>query len=137
MLEDEFETETDSTLFIATCNESLLPYVLLTYQLTDGTIQIAKKSEKLISCSCKQIATEYPASATVQVNLLNCPPGLVYNDSKRQCQCVVNHTPQIPAISKCEITSLQVYYNKYCWIGYESDDATDLILWFVPISLLL
>ena len=74
MLEDELETETDSTLFIAICNESLLPYVLLTYQLTDGTIQIAGKSEKLISCSCKQIATEYPATATVQVNLLNCPP---------------------------------------------------------------
>ena len=35
----------------------------------------------------------------------------------------MDHTPQIPAISKCEIISLQVYYNKCCWIGYESDDA--------------
>ena len=45
---------------------------------------------------------------------------------------VMNHTPQIPAISKCEITSLQAYYNKYYWIGYESDDATDLIFGLCP-----
>ena len=109
ILEDELETEVDSTSLVATCNETESPNVLPPYQLTDGTIQIAGKSNE--TCNLQlQTNTEYPASATVQVNLLNCPPGLVYDESKSQCQCIVNDTPQIPAISKCKMTCLQAYY---------------------------
>ena len=131
ILEDELVTEVDSALFIATCIESKSPNVLPPYQLTDGKIQIAGKSNE--TCHLElQTNTDYPASTTVQVNLLNCPPGLVYDESKSQCQCIVNDTPQIPAISKCEMTCLQAYYNKYYWIGYKSDDATDLIYGLCP-----
>ena len=64
--------------------------------------------------------------------MLNCPPGLIYSVKERQCQCVVNHTHQIPAISGCKITTLQAYFNEFYWIGYESDDVTDLIFGLCP-----
>ena len=126
ILKDELGETVNSTMFIASCTGSQSPNVLLPYQLTNGTIQIAGKPNEI--CHLKlQTDTDYPASTIVQVTLLNCPPGLIYNVNKRQCQCVVSHTHQIPAITGCEISSLQAYYNTYYWIGYESDDSTDVM----------
>ena len=126
ILKDELGETDKSAMFIASCTRSQSPNVLLPYQFTNGTIQIAGKPNEI--CYLKlQTNTDYPASTMVQVTLLNCPPGLIYNVNKRKCQCVVSHTHHIPAISGCEISSLQAYYNMYYWIGYESDDSTELI----------
>ena len=130
-LEDELEEKVHDAMFIATCTGSQSPDVLSPYHFTNGTIQIAGRPNDVCHLQL-QTDTDYPASTIVNVNLLNCPPGLVYNANKQQCQCVVNHTPQIPAITGCEITCLQAYYNKYYWIGYKSDDATDLLYGICP-----
>ena len=126
ILKDELRETVDSAMFIATCTRSQSPNVLLPYQFTNGTIQISGKPNEI--CYLKlQTDIDYPTSIMVQVTLLNCPPGLIYNVNKRKCQCVVSHARQIPAISGCEISSLQAYHNKFYWIGYESDNSTDLI----------
>ena len=131
ILRDELEERVDDAMFIATCTGSQSPTVLPSYHFTNGTIQIT--GEPNDTCYLKlQTATEYPATILIQVILLNCPPGLVYNFDKRECQCVVNHSPQTPAITGCEINHLQAYYNRYYWIGYESDDATDLLFGLCP-----
>ena len=128
---DELEERVENAMFIATCTGSQSPHVLSPYHFTNGTIQIARKPND--TCHLQlQTDTEYPASTVVQVKLLNCPPGLVYNGNEQQCQCVVNHTPQTPAITGCELNHLQAYYNKYYWIGYKSDDATDLLFGICP-----
>ena len=131
ILEDELEERVDDAMFIATCTGPQSPNVLSPYHFTNGTIQIAGKQNDVCHLQL-QTDTDYPASTIVNVNLLNCPPGLVYNANKQQCQCVVNYTPQIPAITGCEITHLQAYYNKFYWIGYESDDATGLLYGICP-----
>ena len=104
------------------------------YHFTNGTIQIAGKPNDTMSSVQLQTDTKYPASICYSTsNLVKLSPrASLQCSAKEQCQCVVNHTPQIPAISKCEITSLQAYYNKYYWIGYESDDAKDLIYGLCP-----
>ena len=131
ILEDELKERADDAMFIATCTGSQSPNVLSPYYFTNGTIQIAGKPNDVCHLQL-QTDSEYPASTMIQIKLLNCPPGLVYNHIKQQCQCVVNHTPQIPAITGCEITCLQAYYNKYFWIGYKSDNATDLLFAICP-----
>ena len=125
-LKDELGETIASAMFIASCTESQSPNVLLPYQFTNGTIQIAGTPNEI--CHLKlQTDTDYPDSTMVQITLLNCPPGLIYNVNKRKCQCVVSHTHQIPAITGCEISSLQAYYNIYYWIGYKSNDSMELI----------
>ena len=131
ILEDELEERVDDAMFIATCTGSQSPNVLSPYHFTNGTIQIAGKPNDICHLQL-QTDTKYPASIVIQVTLLNCPPGLVYNVHKRECQCVVNHTPQTPAITGCDINCLQAYYNWHYWIGYESDDATDLLFALCP-----
>ena len=131
ILEDELEERVDDAMFIATCTGSQSPNVLSPYHFTNGTIQFAGKPND--TCHLQlQTNTEYPASTMIQIKLLKCPPGLVYNIDNRQCHCIVNYASQIPAITGCEINRLQAYYNKYYWIGYESDDATDLIFGICP-----
>ena len=131
ILEDELKERVDGAMFIATCTGSQSPNVLSPYHFTNGTIQIAGKPNDVCHLQL-QTDSEYPVSTIIQVSLLNCPPGLVYNVKQQQCQCVVNRTPQNPAITGCEINHLQAYYNWHYWIGYESDDATDLFFGLCP-----
>ena len=133
IMEDELEEKVDSIMLIAICTESQSPNVLLPYQVTNGTIQIAGKPNETCHLQLQtDTCTDYPISIIIEVNMLNCPPGLTYSVKERQCQCIVSHTHQIPAISGCEITTLQAYFNEFYWIGYESDDATDLIFGLCP-----
>ena len=41
---------------------------------------------------------------------------------------MVDHDHQISAISGCELTSYRAYFDQFYWIGYESDDAVDLLI---------
>ena len=123
---DELGQSVTTALFIASCNESPSPYVVPLYQFTNGSIQIAGKPNEVCHLTL-QTDTDYQVTTTIQVTLLNCPPGFTYNDKIAQCECLVNPTNQNPAIGGCELTSFQAYFNQFYWIGYISNNATDLL----------
>ena len=124
---DELNQSVSSATFIATCNGPPSPYVLPAYHFTNKSIQIAGKPDKVCQLHLETDA-DYQIYDTVNITLLHCPPGFVYHNSKQQCKCLVNHTHQNSAISGCELTSFQAYFNQFYWIGYESDNATDLLI---------
>ena len=124
---DELGQHVSSAMFIATCNKPSLTYVLPPYRFTNGSIQIAGKPNEVCQLQL-ETDTDFQISTTVNIVLLNCPPGFMYSNNKEQCECLVNHTHQNPAISGCELTSFQAYFDRFYWIGYESDDAVDLLI---------
>ena len=124
---DELGQEVNSAMFIATCNELSSPYVVPPYHFTNGSIKIAGKPNKACELQLETDA-DYQVSTIIQIMMLNCPPGFVYADDKEECECMVDHNHQNPAISGCELTSYQSYFNRFYWIGYESDDAVDLLI---------
>ena len=124
---DELGQDFSSAMFIATCSGPPTPYVVPPYQFTNGSIQIAGKPNDICQLQLETDA-DFQISTTVQIILLNCPPGFMYSNDKEQCECLVNHTHQNPAISGCELTAFQAYFDRFYWIGYESDDAVDLLI---------
>ena len=124
---DELGQVVSSTMFIATCNGPPSPYVVPPYHFTNGSIKLAGKPDELCELHMKT-DTDYQVSTTTKIVLLNCPPGFVYSNDKKQCECLVNHIRQNPAISGCELTSFQAYFDRFYWIGYESDDTVDLLI---------
>ena len=124
---DELGQDFSSAMFIATCNGPPSPYVVSPYQFTNGSIQIAGRPNDICQLQLETDA-DYQISTIVQIMLLNCPPGFMYSSNKEQCECLVDHTHQNPAISGCELTSFQAYFDQFYWIGYESDDAVDLLI---------
>ena len=124
---DELGQVVGSVTFIAACNGPPSPYVMPAYHFTNGSIQIAGKPGEICHLQVETDA-DYQISATVQIVLLNCPPGFIYTNRKEQCKCLANHVHQNPAISGCELTSFQAYFNQFYWIGYKSDDAVDLLI---------
>ena len=122
---DELNQSVSFITFIATCYGS--PYVLPAYHFTNKSIQIAGKPGEVCKLHLGTDA-DYQIYDTAKVILLHCPPGFVYNKSKQQCNCLVNHIHQNSAISGCELASFQAYFNQFYWFGYESDDAVDLLI---------
>ena len=125
-LRDELNQSVSSAMFIATCTGPPSPYVMPTYHFTNGSIQIAGKPNEICELQLETDA-DYQISTTMQLMLMNCPPGFMYNNDNEQCECLVSHTHQNPAIIGCE-TSFQAYFDQFYWIGYESDDAVDLLI---------
>ena len=124
---DELGQDFSSAVFIATCSGPPTPHVVPPYKFTNGSIKIAGKPNDICQLQL-ETDTEYQVSTKVQIILLNCPPGFMYSNDKEQCECLVNHTHQNPAISGCELTFFQAYFDRLYWIGYESDDAVDLLI---------
>ena len=124
---DELNQSVSSPMFIATCKGPPSPYVVSTYHFTNGSIQIAGKPNETCELQLETDAN-YQVSTKVWVTLLNCPPGFVYSNETEECECIVDHNHQNPAISDCELTSYQAYFDQFYWIGYESDDAVDLLI---------
>ena len=131
IMEDELKGKVSSTMFIATCSGSQSSNNHHSYRISNGTIQISGEQNEVCHLQL-QTDTDYPASTIVQVTLLKCPPGLAYNDKKKHCQCITARTHQIPAITGCDNTYLQSFFNKYYWIGYKSDNGTDLLYGLCP-----
>ena len=126
-LKDELGQVVNSTTFIATCNGPPSPLVASTYRFTNGSIVIAGKPNDI--CNLRlETDTDYQVTATVQINLLKCPPGFVYNIDKAECTCIVNPPQQNPAISGCNLESFRAYFDQFYWIGYESEDADNLLI---------
>ena len=124
---DELDQNVSSAMFIATCNGPPSPYVSPTYHFTNGSIEIAGKPGEICQLQMKTDA-DYQVSATIQVALLKCPPGFVYSSQNGECECMVDHNHQNLAISGCELEHFQAYINRFYWIGYESDNTTDLLI---------
>ena len=124
---DELGQTVSFAMFIATCTGPPSPHVVSTYHYTNGSIKIAGKPNETCELEMKT-DTDYQVFATAIIKLLNCPPGFVYNGEVEECKCIVDHNHQNPAISGCELTSYQAYFNQFYWIGYESNDAEDLLI---------
>ena len=124
---DELGQVVSSAMFIATCTGPPSPHIVSTYHFTNGSIKIAGKPNEICELEMKTDA-DYQVFAKAKIKLLNCPPGFVYSNEKEECECIVDHDHQNPAISDCELTSYQAYFNQFYWIGYESDDAEDLLI---------
>ncbi|XP_065888956.1 uncharacterized protein [Dysidea avara] len=128
---DELNQNITAAIFIATCNESPTPYVVAPYHFTNGSIQIAGRPAE--TCQLQlQTDTDYSVATTLQITLLQCPPGFSYNDDTKQCECLVNPTEQKVPISGCELSSFQAYFDQFYWIGYKSDKAIDLLTTSCP-----
>jgi len=123
---DELNQSVMAVNLIATCNESPSPYVMSPYHFTNGTMQIAGKPNEVCHLTL-QTDTNYQISTMLHITLSNCPPGFTYNDRKAQCECMVNRNHQNPAITGCELTSFQAYFNQFYWVGYDSDNTTNLL----------
>jgi len=123
---DELGQNVTTAVFLASCDEYPSPYVLPPYQFTNGAIQIAGKPSDVCHLTL-QTDTDYQVATTIQVTLLNCPPGFMYNDKVARCECLVNHTHENSAISGCDLTTFKAYFNLFYWIGYDSDNATNLL----------
>ena len=130
-LVDELGHNISSVTFIATCTGPPSPYVLPPYRFTNGSIQIAGKPNEICEL---QLETDgdYQIFTTLQIKLLNCPPGFIHSNENGQCKCLVNHTHQNPAVIGCEFSSFQAYFDHFYWVGYETDSAVDLLVSSCP-----
>ena len=130
-LVDELCQNITDVMFIASCVEPWSPYVVLLYSFTNGLIQIAGKPKETCQLQLKT-DSDYQATKILTIKLLDCPPGFIYSSDIAQCECLVNETYTNPAIKGCEPNVFQAYYNSFYWIGYESDNAKNLLFGFCP-----
>ena len=132
-LVDELGQNASATMFFASCIGSSSAKVLSPYQVTDGPIQIAGKPNE--NCLLHlQTDSDYPVTTTVLVTLQNCPPGFVFNDETAQCTCLVSSPNQNPAITGCHQTSFQAYFDPTYWIGYQTDEALNILYGSCPFQ---
>ncbi|XP_065905260.1 uncharacterized protein [Dysidea avara] len=130
-LVDELHQNISNVMFIASCREHYSPHVVPIYRITDGPIQIAGKPKE--TCQLQLTTdTNYQISKMMQVTLVDCPPGFVYNKYKLQCECLVNHMHRNPAITGCDLVSFQAYFNYFYWIGHLPGNSTDLFIGTCP-----
>ena len=130
-LVDELYQVITNVIFIASCVGPHSPYVLPLYSFTNGSIQIAGKPKETCLLQLKT-DSDYQATKILNITLLDCPPGFIYNNDVAQCKCLVNETYINPAITSCEPTLFQAHCNPFYWIGYESDDENSLLFGFCP-----
>ena len=148
---DELGNQITDIQFIATCvstcstdgcpdsnqvtSESFsnMPYVLPVYRTNNGLIQIGGTPGSTCQLQLQTIE-EFQITAAWSIELLNCPPGYFHNSKDDVCACLTDYERQNPVILGCEGTVYQAYFNPFYWIGYKSDDATDLLVGPCPYS---
>ena len=142
---DELENKIINPQFVATCvgtevgtcstdtcadtseSSSNVPHVLPAYRTTNGSIQIAGGPGSTCQLQLQTIE-DFQITGAWSIELLNCPPGFIYNSKDEICTCLTDREHQNPVILGCEETVYQAYFNPFYWIGYKSDDATDLLV---------
>ena len=139
---DELDNQIKNFQFVATCvtctdtcanpnydsSESFsnMPHVLPAYRTNNGSIQIAGAPGS--NCNLQlQTIEDFQITGAWLVKLSNCPPGFVYSKDD-VCVCLTDSEPKNPVILGCEETVFQAFFNPFYWIGYRSDDATDLLV---------
>ena len=105
---------------------SNMPYVLPAYRTSNGSIQIGGAPGSTCQLQLQTIE-DFQTTAAWSVELLNCPPGYMYSSKDDICTCLTDHEHDNPVIPDCEETVYQAYFDPFYWIGYKSDDATDLL----------
>jgi len=134
---DELNNSVNDIQFTADCTESNsnnleeFPYVLPAYQITQGQIQIVGRPETICQLQLQTIA-DFQITRIYSVSLLNCPPGLFFNNASVRCECLTTHRIHNPAVKSCE--NFQAYINPLYWIGYESDNISDLLMGRCPLG---
>ena len=146
---DELHNQITNIQFIATCvstcstdacpdsnqvsSESFsnMPHVLPAYRISNGLIQIGGTPGSTCQLQLQTIE-DFQITAAWLVELLNCPPGYFHNSTSDVCTCLIVYEHENPVIPGCEDTVYQAYFNPYYWIGYETDDATDLLFGICP-----
>jgi len=106
---DELNNSVDGTQFTADCIESNmysrnldeLPNVLPAYRVTRGQIQIVGKPGTICQLRLQTI-TDFQITSIFNVSLLNCPPGLFFNNASVQCECLTTQRNHNPAVRSCE-----------------------------------
>ena len=133
-LVDEINQNVSATsMFIASCIETSSPRVLSPYQVTNGPIQLAGKPNETCLLHL-QTDVDYPVTTTTIITLLNCPPGFVLNEEAEQCKCLVNSPNENPVNSGCQQPSFQAYFDPIYWIGYQTDNALNLLYGSCPFQ---
>ena len=140
---DELDNQIKNFQFVATCvictdtcanpsyvsSESLsnMPYVLPAYRTNNGSIQLAGTPSS--NCNLQlQTIEDFQITGAWSVKLLNCPPGFVYSGKDDVCTCLTDQESENPVIPGCEETVFQAFFNPFYWIGYKSDNATELLV---------
>ena len=139
---DELDNQIINAQFVATCVNSCtntcpdpsisssesfsnMPYVLPAYRTSNGSIQIGGTPGSTCQLQLQTIE-DFQITGAWSLELLNCPPGYFQNSKDDVCTCLAER--ENPVIPGCEETVFQAYFDRYYWIGYKSDDATDLIV---------
>ena len=138
-IEDELNNQVVDFQFIATCvvdtcteetcldpaaeSSFSMPRVLPAYRTNNGSIQLAGTPGSTCNLQLQTIE-DFQITRTWSVELLNCPPGFIYSSQEDVCICLPNRA----VIPGCEPTTFQAFFNPFYWIGYRSDNATDLLV---------
>ena len=139
---DELDNQITNSQFVATCVNiytetcadliydssepcSNMPRVLPAYRTNNGSIQIAGTPGSTCNLQLQTIE-DFQITGAWLVELLNCPPGFVYQDN--MCSCLTNREHENAMILGCEQTAFQAFFDPFYWIGYRSNDATDLLV---------
>ena len=136
---DELDNQVANFQFIATCVAETcsvetcvdptaelsfgMPRVLPAYRTNNGSIQIAGTPGSTCNLQLQTIE-DFQITRAWLVRLLNCPPGFIYSSQEDVCTCLPNRA----VIPGCELTTFQAFFNPFYWIGYRSDNATDLLV---------
>ena len=132
-LVDELGQNVSATMFIASCIGSSSAKVLSPYEVTDGPIQIEGKPNETCLLHL-QTDVDYPVTTTTLITLVNCPPGFIFNDEAAQCTCLVNSPNENSVITGCYQKSFQAYFDPTYWIGYQTDEALNLLYGSCPFQ---
>ena len=141
---DELDNQIINSQFVAMCvntctdtcanprynsSESLsnIPHVLPAYRTNNGSIQIAGTPGSTCNLQLQTIE-DFQITGAWSVKLLNCPPGFVYSSKDEVCTCLTDREHENPVILGCEETIFQTFFNPFYWIGYRSNDATDMLV---------
>ena len=139
---DELDNQITNSQFVATCvsvytetcadliydsSESCsnMTHVLPAYRTNSGSIQIAGTPGSICHLQLQTIE-DFQITGAWLVELLNCPPGFVYKDN--MCSCLTNRERENAVILGCELTAFRAFFDPFYWIGYRSNDATDLLV---------
>ena len=139
---DELDNQITNSQFVGTCvntctdtcadlsydssnSFSNIPRVLPAYRTNNGSIQLAGTPGSTCHLQLQTIE-DFQITGAWLIELLNCPPGFVYRDN--MCSCLTNREQENAVILGCEQTSFRAFFNLFYWIGYRSNDTTDLLV---------
>ena len=96
------------------------------YYVTDDTVQVNGRINESFELILRTDGSKR-VSITINAQLIDCPPGLVYNNSSTKCVCsATTENEQFDGITKCSVDKFRGLLNKGYWAGCygEFEDET-------------